>query len=265
MKRGTSRRRRKEWSLAQLSKARPSAVQVWQALCALADERGSPVVTPTRAVLAAMAGINVQTVSDALTSLEAAGWIDRAHVPRMNGGKRATLLRIVLRRRCRSHTPTNGAAKPHRKGTPTTSTADQSHPNQQTRTRNGSLTTPTAGNAVDVAERQEGRCSSTTSDFPSERGGAPAPPPPLRSGGDTAPPQNGQGLERGVGNDPAEHPWPFDERAVVPVNEDPDSALPQDPELLKKIDQLFAEDASTGVASDSAPIDSTPRDQAETS
>jgi hypothetical protein len=65
----------------------------------LAD--GKPIVTPTRATIGKAAGIDrAPTISRALTALEAAGWIDRVHVPVTVGGRQtATLLRIVLRRR----------------------------------------------------------------------------------------------------------------------------------------------------------------------
>jgi len=76
---------------------------VWLALTDLADARGSAVVTPTRGQLAALTGIRRhKSISQVLTTLEKAGWIDRMHVPVIVGGKRAaTLLRIILRRRGR--------------------------------------------------------------------------------------------------------------------------------------------------------------------
>ncbi len=186
------------WPLAKVFKARPSAVAVWQAMCDLADERRSPVVTPTRARIAAMTGINEQTVSDALTTLDEAGWIGRVHVPRLDGGKRVTLLRIVLHRTCRSQTPTKRSAQDRRRGSSTTSTVTASTPSKQAQLRKGSSPTHTVSDAVDVAERHKGRCSSTTADFPSERGGAPpAPPPSFHSGGSAGTPQESQGSAGG--------------------------------------------------------------------
>ena len=82
-----------------------SAAAVWLALCDLSAARRSSVVTPTRAQVSSMTGLRLRTVSNSLTTLEKAGWIDRAHIPVTNEGKRtATLLRIVLLRKGRSTT-----------------------------------------------------------------------------------------------------------------------------------------------------------------
>ena len=104
------KRRGPQWTIGQVYGKRPSALAVWTALCDMADERGSSVLTPTRVQLAELTGIKRhKTISAALTTLEAAGWVDRVHVPVSEHGKRtATLLRIVLRRRGRS-APLTGA------------------------------------------------------------------------------------------------------------------------------------------------------------
>ena len=91
--------KRRPWTLARLWRENAPAVCVWQALELLAA--GKSVVTPTREIISKAAGIHrLPTISAALTTLEAAGWISRAHVPVTVGGKQtATLLRIVLHRR----------------------------------------------------------------------------------------------------------------------------------------------------------------------
>jgi hypothetical protein len=92
-------RRRAPWPLRRVFRECRSAPTIWLALLDLAGERA--IVTPTRAMLAAASGIKrYPTISAALTVLERAGWIERVHVPRLaNSRQRATLLRIVLRRR----------------------------------------------------------------------------------------------------------------------------------------------------------------------
>jgi hypothetical protein len=95
------RRRPRIASLSQLHASCRSAATVWLALLELAMLKGgSPVVTPTRKILAKITGIErLPTISAALTALEEAGWIDRVHVPKMVGGVRtATLLRVILHR-----------------------------------------------------------------------------------------------------------------------------------------------------------------------
>ncbi len=101
------RQRAPGWTLAKLFSCSPTALAVWCVLCDLSDKRRSPIVTPTRDELARAVGIDrLKTISTALTLLEAAGWIDRAHVPVTDAGKRtATLLRIVLRRKGRCTAP----------------------------------------------------------------------------------------------------------------------------------------------------------------
>lgn len=124
---------RKQLSLADVTKRRPSAVSVWVALNDLAAERGTHVVTPTRSDLAARTGLAEQTISDALTTLHEAGWISRQVIYRKNAEGVAGLLRIVVQpRKCSAATSTN-------KG--------------KARRRTRSSTTSTAQDAVDVAEQ----------------------------------------------------------------------------------------------------------------
>ncbi|MBK9118011.1 MAG: helix-turn-helix domain-containing protein [Phycisphaerales bacterium] len=103
---GPKRRSRKVkcWTLAKVWATCPSAVAVWLALREIAAEKSSRVLTPTREMIAVRTGIERRpTISRALTTLENAGWIARAHVPVTVGTRRAaTLLRIVLCRRERS-------------------------------------------------------------------------------------------------------------------------------------------------------------------
>jgi len=91
-----------------------AASNVFGALEDMAAERGSPVITPTRQQLMDTTGVRkTATISAALTALEQAGWIDRVHVPVMVGSRQtATVLRVVLRRRCPSTalTGTNAVA-----------------------------------------------------------------------------------------------------------------------------------------------------------
>ena len=106
------------WPLVRLHQAGPSAAVVWLALCELAVACGSPVATPTRPQLREMTGAAVKTISTALTVLEKAGWIERVHVPVTVGGKRrATLLRVILRRKTPS--TTSVAARQTARRTPT--------------------------------------------------------------------------------------------------------------------------------------------------
>ncbi|MFA7279139.1 MAG: hypothetical protein WC100_03495 [Sterolibacterium sp.] len=73
------------------------APAVWLALQQIANERGSPTVTPTRAQLVKLSGVNrVATISDCLSVLELAGWIDRKLMPVNNNGKMVRMLRIKL-------------------------------------------------------------------------------------------------------------------------------------------------------------------------
>ena len=100
MKRKRKAKRRDEpWPLAKLRDTCPSAPVVWVALCDLAAERGTPVLTPTRKLLASLTGIErLRTISTALTTLAKAGWMDRTLVPSFRDGIRKTLLRVTLRR-----------------------------------------------------------------------------------------------------------------------------------------------------------------------
>lgn len=92
-----ARRLARPCSLAQLWRENRAAPCVYLALDSLGDGQ---VVTPTRAVLSATTGIvRLKTISAALSALETAGWIERVHVPVGSGSERATLLRIILRRK----------------------------------------------------------------------------------------------------------------------------------------------------------------------
>lgn len=94
------RRRRKQpkpWTLANLCAECWAAPTVFLALVALANRRGSVIVTPTRPDLSALTGITrLPTISAALSALHAANWIQRFLIPSMNQGKRTRLLRIVI-------------------------------------------------------------------------------------------------------------------------------------------------------------------------
>ena len=111
------RARVRVWPIAKVYAERPCALAVWLALDDLRTERGTSVVTPTRAVLSARSGANEKSVSAALTLLASAGWIDRVHIPVLTGDARtATLLRIVLRRkgrRVRKIAPQRGRSTPY--------------------------------------------------------------------------------------------------------------------------------------------------------
>ena len=102
MKRKRAKHREEPWPLAKLRSACSSAPVVWLALCDLAAERGTSVLTPTRELLVTLTGIvRRQTISEALTTLAKAGWVDRTIVPSFRDGTRKTLLRVTLRRKQR--------------------------------------------------------------------------------------------------------------------------------------------------------------------
>jgi len=93
-------KRRHQWPLAKVVRECRSAPAVWLALQDMAHERGSVLITPTRETIAVAASLKKRdTVSEALSTLEAAGWIERRHVPVFKGGRQvAVVLRIALRR-----------------------------------------------------------------------------------------------------------------------------------------------------------------------
>lgn len=123
-RRRVQQRRPKPWTLARVRRECPSAAAVYLALLDLAAERRTSLLTPTRKLLASMTGIKKhQTISQALTTLTRAGWIDLNHIPSSNRGQRTTLLRLILRRMHRKtvltgklpYAPKNGAYSKHRK------------------------------------------------------------------------------------------------------------------------------------------------------
>jgi hypothetical protein len=63
MKSASKRKRKKQESLAALVARQRSAPAVWLALCDMADERGSRVVTPTREQLRQLTGLSEKTIS----------------------------------------------------------------------------------------------------------------------------------------------------------------------------------------------------------
>jgi hypothetical protein len=90
--------RRKQWSLNNLYALSRAAPVVWCGLQVLAVRAGSSVVCATRKQLAETTGIaRHNTISEGLTALEAAGWIDRVlmRVAAPDGGIRR-LLKVVL-------------------------------------------------------------------------------------------------------------------------------------------------------------------------
>lgn len=97
MKPGATRRR--PWSLARLWRTNRAALCVY---CALESSGKTSVTTPTRESLAKLTGIaRKKSISAALTALEQAGWIERVHVPVVDGAHRATLLRVILKHKGR--------------------------------------------------------------------------------------------------------------------------------------------------------------------
>ena len=92
------RKRRRAWAVKKLHAECRAAPAVWLALCELAAERGSSLLTPTREQICKIAGISrPRTISTALRALADAGWIDvhRVRVSGKNGGF-ATLMKVVL-------------------------------------------------------------------------------------------------------------------------------------------------------------------------
>ena len=222
------RPRRRAKPLAELVTNCPSAAAVWIALSDLAADRGSSVVTPTRAQLRTLTGLTLKTISRALTSLETAGWLDRVHVLRENSGALVTLLRIVLRRKRTTPTATATAATTSRSSsgsnrnglsTPAMTTrrsgptapateinvGDDCTRYKTTSTKLGFRTLgkithhryrysgpATEGNAVAGVDGPKGRGRKTPSDssFGREGGAPPGPPPSLTLGfGPRTPPQ----------------------------------------------------------------------------
>lgn len=101
-------KKRRTGTLAELVDKCPSAAIIWIALCELA--KGSAIVTPTRRDISDATGIaRMATISNALSALNALGWIDRILVPFMDGGRQtATGVRIVLRRPYGAENASNG-------------------------------------------------------------------------------------------------------------------------------------------------------------
>lgn len=203
-------RKWRPWPRARVVKARPSAIAVYDALCELKQQRGSSVVTPTRSQLSEMTGYTPKTISAAFTTLEEAGWIDRTHVPKFEGGRqKATLLRIVVRpiresapgvrktetarRRGRPAPSTQAPPATSRKGRSTVSTAPSAEDGNNTGCRKDPSAPPTEHDAVEGVQRPKGRGRSTPQDFPSERGGPHTAPPPCNSGGPVCVPPETQG------------------------------------------------------------------------
>ena len=86
--------KRRQWSLAKITKECSSAPAVWIALEQLAAKKGTHVVTPTRDLLCKLSGLRaVKTITRALNALEAARWLDRAHFAarRANGERVGSL------------------------------------------------------------------------------------------------------------------------------------------------------------------------------
>ncbi len=77
-----------------------TAALLWLALEEIAQAKGSVYITPTRAILADLTGIErLPTISHALTVLHNAGWIEARVIPKFeNGVRTASFLSIVLRK-----------------------------------------------------------------------------------------------------------------------------------------------------------------------
>lgn len=92
------RRARSLWPLARVMAKCSKAPVIYQALLELAGLRESIVVPTTRLELASVSGVKrAPTISEALTVLELAGWIDRVHVNKFEGGSfKAKLLKVIL-------------------------------------------------------------------------------------------------------------------------------------------------------------------------
>ena len=105
------KRRPKPWTLARVRAECHSAPVVWLALCDMRAERGTQLLTPTRKLLSERTGITRHnTISQALTVLTSAGWIDLTHVPSSQNGNRTTLLRLILRRMQQKTVHTGGSS-----------------------------------------------------------------------------------------------------------------------------------------------------------
>jgi len=116
VKRRQAKRRRKQWAAKRIHSKCKSAIAVQWALVEMADDRGSDVVTPTRKTLSARTGIKrLNTISEALTTLTRAGWIDRDLIPVGRGKDQKRLLRLIVRRKPRKTLLTGARAVNHEK------------------------------------------------------------------------------------------------------------------------------------------------------
>lgn len=97
MKRRTIKRR-KLWTVDRLYQTHRPAGLVFNALIELAA--GKKIATPTRAMLCSLTGINrLPTISKALATLKAAGWIEKECIPVVEGVKTvARVLRVIIKK-----------------------------------------------------------------------------------------------------------------------------------------------------------------------
>lgn len=86
------------WTSAKVYKQTRAAIVVWHGLRDLTDAAESRLITPTRADIAEVTGIErLNTISTALSTLHRANWILCEHEPVVEGGKQvATVMRITL-------------------------------------------------------------------------------------------------------------------------------------------------------------------------
>jgi len=94
------RRRGKQWTLLQVKAECRSALIVWCALLEMAGERGSRMIFPTHKRLEELTGIKRPgTLSKSITTLDAAGWIQRTNSLHNEPGKGfVTFSRVIIRR-----------------------------------------------------------------------------------------------------------------------------------------------------------------------
>jgi hypothetical protein len=88
----------KFWKLAKVQSECRFAGVVWCGLLELAKSKESPVVPTSRAELSTVTGITrLKTISEALTALEAAGWIKRVYAKKTGkAGGVVQLMKVIL-------------------------------------------------------------------------------------------------------------------------------------------------------------------------
>ncbi len=213
--------KKKTWTLPRVLKKQPSAAAVWLALYEMKLQRGSSLVTPTRAMLAAQANLCEKTISKCLTALDKAGWATVGRDKRKNpDGNWVTLLRIVVH----DPFPTSSGS----------SSSAAAKPKNSKGNGKGHSVTPMSSSAVAGVEFPHSKGHQMGHDSPSERGG---PDSATLSLADRS-----RAEQRSMGDDEDENV-----NLVIPAaNSSSASSQPVPPDLQAIIDMMGSEDAEDG-------------------